>query len=138
MSKESQKSSESFFESKLKSKAFSRNPSGFSDLPFPFMSRFLSIRLLQYPDDQHHLSSPTSCFHSVKKVAGFLSHCSSSTVFENHPKSRIRHCERSELRLHFEWAKVNQKLEACCYIVLPDRLLLICQKLVENTKIEKL
>ena len=24
------------------------------------------------------------------------------TMFENHRKSRIQHCERSELRLHFE------------------------------------
>ena len=32
---------------------------------------------------------------------------SSSTVFENHRKSHIQHCERSELRLHFEWTKVN-------------------------------
>ena len=31
------------------------------------------------------------------------------TVFENHRKSLIQHCERSELRLHFEWTKVNQK-----------------------------
>ena len=29
------------------------------------------------------------------------------TVFENHRKSFIQHCERSELRLHFEWTKVN-------------------------------
>ena len=29
-----------------------------------------------------------------------------STVFENHRKSLIQHCERSELRLHFEWTKV--------------------------------
>ena len=28
-------------------------------------------------------------------------------VFENYRKSRIQHCERSELRLHFEWTKVN-------------------------------
>ena len=27
--------------------------------------------------------------------------------FENHRKSLIQHCERSELRLHFEWTKVN-------------------------------
>ena len=26
-------------------------------------------------------------------------------MFENHRKSRIQHCERSELRLHFEWTK---------------------------------
>ena len=30
-----------------------------------------------------------------------------STVFENHRKSLIQHCERSELRLHFEWPKVH-------------------------------
>ena len=29
----------------------------------------------------------------------------SVTVFENHNKSRIQHCERSELRLHFKWQK---------------------------------
>ena len=29
------------------------------------------------------------------------------TVFENHRKSLIQHCERSELRLHFEWTKVH-------------------------------
>ena len=29
------------------------------------------------------------------------------TVFENHRKSLIQQCERSELRLHFEWTKVN-------------------------------
>ena len=28
-------------------------------------------------------------------------------VFENHRKSLIQHCERSELRLHFEWTKVD-------------------------------
>ena len=28
-------------------------------------------------------------------------------VFENHIKSLIQHCERSELRLHFEWTKVD-------------------------------
>ena len=28
-----------------------------------------------------------------------------STVFENHRKSLIQHCERSELRLYFEWPK---------------------------------
>ena len=27
-------------------------------------------------------------------------------VFENRRKSRIQHCERSELSLHLEWTKV--------------------------------
>ena len=29
------------------------------------------------------------------------------TVFKNHRKSLIQHCERSELHLHFEWTKVD-------------------------------
>ena len=29
------------------------------------------------------------------------------TVFKNHRKSLIQHCERSELHLHLEWTKVN-------------------------------
>ena len=28
-------------------------------------------------------------------------------VFENHRKSLIQHCERSELLLHLEWTKVD-------------------------------
>ena len=31
----------------------------------------------------------------------------SGTVFENHRKSLIQHCERSQLRLHFKWTKVK-------------------------------
>ena len=70
-------------------------------------------------------------------------------MFENHRKSLIQYCERSELRLHFEWTKVNWKcqkwsilerfwkLEACSQTVLPDRSVLIGQKLAENAKIEK-
>ena len=37
----------------------------------------------------------------------FGNECEVSTVFENHRKSLIRHCERSEQRLHFEWTKIN-------------------------------
>ena len=70
------------------------------------------------------------------------------TVFENRRKSLIQHCERSELRLHFQWTKVHQKCqkcsilanfrkpEACGQTVLPDRSVLIGQKLVENAKIQ--
>ena len=71
-------------------------------------------------------------------------------MLKNHRKSLIQHCERSELPLHFEWTKVHKKCqkcsiltsfwkhEACGQIVLPDRLLLIGQKLVENAKIQKM
>ena len=80
-----------------------------------------------------------------KKVPTFIIY----TVFENHRKSLIQHCERSELRLHFEWTKVNWKCqkwsilasfwkpEASGLTVLPDRSFLIRQKLVENAKIKK-
>ena len=34
-----------------------------------------------------------------------------ATVFENHKKSRIQHCERSELRLHFKVDKVHKKCQ---------------------------
>ena len=59
----------------------------------------------------------------------------SDTELENRRKSLIQHCERSELRLHFEWTKVYQKCpkwliwnpEAYGQIVLPDRSILIEQ-----------
>ena len=67
-------------------------------------------------------------------------------VFENHRKSLIQHCERSKLRLHFEWTFVHSKCqkwsilasfwkpEACSQTLLPDRSVLMGQKLVENAK----
>ena len=67
-------------------------------------------------------------------------------MFENYRKSLIQHCERSELRLHFEWTKVNQKwsilasflkLEACGQTLSPGRSVLIVKKSVENAKIQK-
>ena len=77
---------------------------------------------------------------------------SQSTTFPIHfirQNTFIQHCERSELRLHFEWTKVNlkcQKLsilasfwkpEACGQTVLSDRSVLKGQKLVKNAKIQK-
>ena len=67
-------------------------------------------------------------------------------MVENHRKSLIQHCERSEVRLNIfngqkfiKNAKNGQfrKPEACGQTVLPDRSLLIGKKLVENAKIEK-
>ena len=69
-------------------------------------------------------------------------------MFENHRKSRIQYCERSELSLHFECTKVHQKCqispifasfgkpEACGQTVLPDRSIFVGQKLEDNAKIE--
>ena len=60
-------------------------------------------------------------------------------MFENHRKSIIKHCERSELRLHFEWTKIQyakncpiwqifRKHEVCGQTALPDMSLLKGQK----------
>ena len=70
------------------------------------------------------------------------------TVFENHRKSLTQDCERSELLLHFEWSKVTSKCqkwfnlvsfrkpEACGQTVLPDKSVLVGQKLMENAKFQ--
>ena len=42
--------------------------------------------------------------HKVVLTTNQSVHC---TLLENHKKSLIQHCERSELRLHFEWTKVH-------------------------------
>ena len=57
--------------------------------------------------DHHHSRGR----HCATKVARSTLHIILilTTVFENHRKSLIQHCERSELRLHFECTKVNQK-----------------------------
>ena len=62
-----------------------------------------------------------------------------STVFENHRKSLIQHCERSEL-LSLKTPKAASlfKPEACGQTVLPDRSILIRQKLLENAKNKKI
>ena len=66
------------------------------------------------------------------------------TVFENHRKSRIQHCKRSELRLLFsvvhwkcqKWSIFASflKSEACGQTVLPDRSIYKRQKLLKNAK----
>ena len=73
-----------------------------------------------------HLKLKTYANLEVRKcvISGFRSLASSSwifqehfyskavrTVFENHRKSLIQHCERSELRLQIEWTKVNSKCQ---------------------------
>ena len=66
------------------------------------------------------------------------------TVFENHRKSIIQHCERNELHLYLRghqliknakngpFGQVFEKHDACGQTVLPDKSILIGQKLVEN------
>ena len=69
---------------------------------------------LQFPDPQLAMKLKWCRKHHVE-IASMREWWGSSkmqkfgTVFENQPKSRIQHCERSELRLHFEWTKIHQK-----------------------------
>ena len=90
----------------------------------------VKYRWLQYHKVQQHTQFPIPFAENI-----FQSSFS-------HRISFIEHCERSELRLHFEWTNVNQKCqnwsiwasfwkpEACGQTVLPDRSILIGQKLV--------
>ena len=61
--------------------------------------------------------------------------CNGCIVFENHRKSRIQHCQQSELRLQFKNVKKWSILtsfshpETCGQKVLPDRSFLIGQKI---------
>ena len=43
----------------------------------------------------------------TRLLLDLTSSTTTNTVFENHRKSLIRHCERSELCLRFEWKKIN-------------------------------
>ena len=77
-------------------------------------------------------------FHMhLMKNGGALIYIYFYTVFENHRKSLIQHCERSDLRLHWSILASFWKPTACGQTVLPDRSILISQKLVENAKIQK-
>ena len=70
------------------------------------------------------------------------------TVFENHRKSLIKHCEQSYIHIMSKqkfiknaknapiW-RVFEKPEVCGQTVLPDRSLSIGQPLVKNAKIQK-
>ena len=50
--------------------------------------------------------SHTSMLLSCEKEANSAGE-EEGTVFENHRKCLILHCEQSEQRLHFEWTKVH-------------------------------
>ena len=67
------------------------------------------------------------------------------TIAQCPKKSLIQYCERSELRIKswIENAKNSQfgefmKIDVCGQTVLPNRLILIWQIMVEDAKIEKL
>ena len=64
---------------------------------------------MMHPDVcQGNFDAVTSLRNEVFIFKGLVSIKSKyNTVFENHSKSHNQHCERSELRLHFEWTKVH-------------------------------
>ena len=54
-----------------------------------------------------------------------------SIMVENYRKSLIQHCERSELRLHYEFKRPKMvRFEGFLKAVLPDRSVLIGQNLM--------
>ena len=59
-------------------------------------------------------------------------------MFENHRKSLILHCERSELRLHFSLKNAIlasfRKTEVCGQTVLPDKSIFKGQNLAGNAE----
>ena len=70
----------------------------------------------------------------------YLSNCNVCTVFENHRKSLIQHCvDKKFIKKCQKWSIMASfwKAKACGQTVLPDRLVLIGQKLVENAKLKK-
>ena len=63
---------------------------------------------------QHLLKFALFCILATGLVVTFFyltmdktKNTSKGTVFENHRKSLMQHCERRELRIHFEWTKVH-------------------------------
>ena len=50
------------------------------------------------------------------------------TVFENHRKSLIQYCERSELRLHFEWTKVIRNAKNVQFWLVFENLKLVVKQ----------
>ena len=54
-------------------------------------------------DNQNGCSDVVNTSIPNNKRLGFVN----LTVFENHRKSLIQHCEQSKLRLHSDWTKVN-------------------------------
>ena len=67
---------------------------------------FLELEVLRNSSTQETISHVINKFIWEIKFKDII-----ITVFENRPKSRIQYCERSELRLHFEWTKVNKKCQ---------------------------
>ena len=99
---------------------------GFLILEF---SVFLELEVLRNSSTQETISHVINKFIWEIKFKDII-----ITVFENRPKSRIQYCERSELRLRFEWTKVNKKCQKWSWI---QTVNLIGQKLMKNPKIEK-
>ena len=90
------------------------------------MLKFNLVEFVQHPNNALILTMPTKLPYKMKEslLKYFFEEAKAArvcllpkplaigkifafTVFENHRKSLIQHCERSELFLYFEWTKVN-------------------------------
>ena len=87
---------------------FSRSLSLCGDVDFRnlFLQQFLLCQNRHQTETQSKDASYVSWVVSDSIVAALVV-VLQSTVFENHRKSLIQHCERSELHLQLEWTKVN-------------------------------
>ena len=126
---------------------FGPNPFEGADLSLDWPSPPRGVRVVGFPwsDYAGHSCSRHGRISHLKSIQN--QNIINCTVFENHRKSLIQHCERSELSLYFEWTKCRKcqkwhilasfiKAEACGQTELPDRSVVIGQKVVENAKIQ--
>ena len=81
-------------------------------------------------NNAHAIFSHCGMYNSVVLIFHAYDFCYVITVFENHRKSFIQNCERSELCLHFEWTKVDKKCQKWSFLA-------SFWKLMENAKILK-
>ena len=81
------------------------------DKMIPLLLAYIFWRTPGPPSNQKKREKINELVHKIEQISLCTSRAKqhkllSSKVFENHRKSRIQQCERSELRLHFEWTNV--------------------------------
>ena len=85
---------------------FGPNPFEGVDLTLDWPSPPEGVRVVGFPwsDYAGHSCSRHGRISHLKSIK--KQNIINCTVFENHRKSLIQHCERSELSLQFEWTKM--------------------------------
>ena len=82
------------------------------DKMIPLLLAYIFWRTPGPPSNQKKREKINELVHKIEQISLCTSRAKqhkllSFTVFENYRKSHIQQCEWSELRLHFEWTKVN-------------------------------